>query len=567
MTDAEAMMMNPRPETMVADLIVTGARALTMNPDQPTAEAVAIAGGRIIAVGAANAVMTHAGSGTRVVDAKGASLLPGFVEAHMHLFSGGASLKHLQLGGLKGIDAICAKVQAQAAARPDAKVIYAQGADYDMLSGTPFDRHILDRMVADRPLAFVAFDHHTMWANTMLLEKLDLLRGKKLGPGNEIVMGEDGLANGELREIEAFGPIDVYSGEQRSGLGLSTGGEPARVPTAAERAKDLEDLKAGLQWCARHGITSIHNMDGNLYTLELLKQIEADGDLPCRIKVPFHFKNFMGIEMLDKASMMHEAYTGDWISSGLVKAFCDGVMEGYTGYLVDDYADRPGYRGEPLFTQEQMTEMMVEADRRGLQIAVHSCGDGAVRQVLNAIEAAAKANGRRDARHRVEHVELITEVDIPRFKELGAIASMQPPHPPGAMDFPLEPAKSRIGPDRWHLAFAWRTMIDAGAHVPFASDWPVARIDVLAGIHAALTWKPWESHLPNQTVTLQEAIAGYTIEGAYAEHAEDRKGMLKEGYLADLVLLSGDIEAVEVNDIPGLKPVMTICGGRVTHEA
>lgn len=552
---------------MTADLIIKGASALTMNPDFPTASAVAIADGRILAVGDDDAVMAQAGPATRIIDAKGATLLPGFVEAHMHLFGGGASLRHLLLTGTRGFDAICDKVRAYAADNPDAKVLYVRGVDYDMLDGTPFDRHILDRIIADRPLAFVAFDFHTMWANTLLLTETGLLQGKKLGPGNEIVMADDGLATGELREVEAFGPINVYSGEERNGLGLSTGGEPDPAPTPEERAFDKADLRAGLDWCARHGITSIHNMDGNLYTLDLLKEIEAEGDLPCRVKVPFHFKNFMGLEMLEKASMMHDTYQGDWVTSGLVKAFCDGVMEGFTGYLVDDYADRPGYRGEPLFTEEKMTEMMVEADRRGLQIAVHSCGDGAVRQVLNGYEAAARANGARDARHRVEHVELIQESDIPRFKALGAIASMQPPHPPGAMDFPVEPAKTRIGPDRWHLAYAWRRMIDAGAHVPFSSDWPVARIDVLAGIHAALTWEPWEPHLPRQTVTLHEALAGYTIEGAYAEHAEDRKGMLKQGYLADLVLLSGDIEAVDVADIPSLNVALTICGGKITHQA
>ncbi|NIZ13024.1 amidohydrolase [Phaeobacter sp. HF9A] len=552
---------------MKADIIVTGAHALTMDPENPKASAVAIADGRILEVGSDDAVMAHAGPQTRIVDAKGGSLLPGFIEAHMHLFGGGASLKHLKLTGTKGFDAICEKVRAQAAANPDAKVVYAEGVDYDMLGdGQLFDRHVLDRMISDRPLAFVSFDYHTMWANTLLLKETSLLHGKELGPGNEIVMGEDGLANGELREAEAFSPVDFYSGEHRSSLGLSTGGEPDPAPTPEERAKDKADLLAGLDWCAQHGITSIHNMDGNLYTMELLKEIEADGDLTCRIKVPFHFKNFMDVDMLEKASMMHETYTGDWINSGLVKCFCDGVMEGYTGYFLEDYADRPGHRGEPLFTEEQMTEMMVEADRRGLQIAVHSCGDAAVRQVLNGYEAAAKANGERDARHRVEHVELIHEDDIPRFKEIGAIASMQPPHPPGAMDFQIEPAKSRLGADRWHLAFPWRRMIDAGAHVPFSSDWPVARIDVLAGIHAALTWKPWEPHLPDHTVTLQEALAGYTIEGAYAEHAEDRKGMLKKGYLGDLVLLSADIEATAVEDIPAMKPVMTICGGKVTHE-
>jgi len=365
---------------MTADLIIKGASALTMNPDFPTASAVAIADGRILAVGDDDAVMAQAGPATRIIDAKGATLLPGFVEAHMHLFGGGASLRHLLLTGTKGFDAICDKVRAYAADNPDTKVLYVRGVDYDMLDGTPFDRHILDRIIADRPLAFVAFDFHTMWANTLLLTETGLLQGKELGPGNEIVMADDGLATGELREVEAFGPINVYSGEERNGLGLSTGGEPDPAPTPEERAFDKADLRAGLDWCARHGITSIHNMDGNLYTLDLLKEIEAEGDLPCRVKVPFHFKNFMGLEMLEKASMMHDTYQGDWVTSGLVKAFCDGVMEGFTGYLVDDYADRPGNRGEPLFTEEKMTEMMVEADRRGLQIAVHSCGDGAVRQ-------------------------------------------------------------------------------------------------------------------------------------------------------------------------------------------
>lgn len=549
---------------MTAELIISNARILTMDPDNPVATALAVAGGRVLAIGSDADVLPLASAVTRVIDGAGRSLLPGFIEAHMHLFGGGAILNDLILTGTKGADALRAKVRAYAAANPQAKVLYCQGADYDMLDGG-FDRHFLDSIIADRPLAFVAFDHHTMWANTVLLERVGLLQGKQLGPGNEIVMGTDGLATGELREVEAFGPVDVYAGTFRASLGLATGGEPPEQPTKAEREADKAALRAGMEWCARHGITSIHNMDGNFYTLELLHEIEAEGGLICRVKVPFHFKNFMTINMLDKAAHMHATYTGDWLNSGLVKAFYDGVMEGYTGYLVDGYADRPDFHGEPLFTQAQFTEMAVEADRRGLQIAVHSCGDGAVRAVLNGYEAAQKANGARDARHRVEHVEVIHTDDISRFRKLGAIASMQPPHPPGVMDFPLEPGKTRIGPQRWHLAYAWRTMKEAGAHVVFASDWPVARIDVLAGIHAAVTRKPWESNLPDQSFTLHEAIAAYTVEGAYAEHAEDRKGCLKSGYLADFVLLSGDIEAVVPDDLLTLSAVLTVCGGRVTH--
>ncbi len=300
-------------------------------------------------------------------------------------------------------------------------------------------RHHLDRMCPDRPFAVSSGDHHTMWVNTKALDVTGLLHGKTLGPGNEIVMGDDGLATGELREVEAFGPIIKYSGEQRATLGLATGGEPSPVPSAKERATDIEIIKRGLAWCAKHGITSIHNMDGNLYTLELLGEIEAQGSLLCRNKVPFHFKNFMKVDMLEKASLMAERYKSDMLSSGLVKFFYDGVLESYTACMVDDYADRPCHKGEPLFTQEQFNEAAIEADRRKLQIAVHCIGDAAVRRVLNGYETARRANGKRDSRHRIEHVEVITEIDIPRFQELGVIASMQPPHPPGCMDFPLEP--------------------------------------------------------------------------------------------------------------------------------
>lgn len=549
-----------------ADLILMNVVALTMDDTTATAQAVAIADDRIIAVGKQDHIDTFRDRKTRIIDGKGATLAPGFVEAHMHLFGGGAMLKYCSVAGLKGAEAIRERVQAYAKTRPDDKVIYVKEADYDMLDGTPLDRHFLDSILAERPLAFLAFDIHTMWANTAALKATGLLQGKPLGPGNEIVMGLDGLANGELREVEAFGPVNVYSGEFRSTLGLSTGGEPDPAPTEFEREADRNTLRAALDWCARHGITSIHNMDGNLYTLELLDEIRAAGELICRVKVPFHFKNFMDLDMLDKASLMHERYCDDWLSSGLVKAFYDGVMEGYTGYLVDDYADRPGYRGEPLFTQDQFKALAIAADKRGLQIAVHCCGDGAVRAVLNGYEAAADENGVRDARHRVEHIEVVHPDDIHRFKKLGAIASMQPPHPPGVMDFPLEPCKSRIGKARWPLAYAWRTLKDAGAHVVFASDWPVARIDVLAGIHAAVTRKPWEDDLPDQSFSLPEAMAAYTLEGAYAEHAEDRKGRIAPGYLADLVLLTGDIGAVDLDDIADLSVAMTICGGRITYD-
>ena len=229
---------------------------------------------------------------------------------------------------------------------------------------------------------------------------------------------------------------------------MTTGGEPEPAPTPDEQAHDRAIMKRGLDWCASHGITSIHNMDGNLYQLELLSEIEAEGGLTAAC-IPFHFKNFMKLDALEKAAMMGDA-TAERLSSGFVKFFVDGVLDCWTAVMVEDYADRPGWRGEPLFTPEQFARVAIEADRRGLQIAVHAIGDGAVRTVLDGYEAARKANGPRDSRHRIEHIEVVRS-RRPALRELGVIASMQPPHPPGAMGLPLEPTVSRIGRDRWPL--------------------------------------------------------------------------------------------------------------------
>lgn len=553
--------------TPTADLIVTNARVLTMDAERPGAEAVAVKDGLIVAVGGIGEIAKWQGEGTRVVDAAGGSVLPGFIEAHMHLFPGAAELVHLQLSGVAGFEALRDAIRGYAAAHPDAIMLVGQGVDYTVLGSERVTRHHLDAILPDRAFCMAAPDHHTMWANTRALEMAGILHGRKLGPGNEIVMGADGLAEGELREGEAFGPVLDLAGESRVRLGLATGGEPDPMPTQAERAADRDIMRRGLAWCARHGVTSIQNMDGNFYQLELLSEIEAEGGLSCRVQVPFHYRNHMTLDMLEKASVMALCYDGAWLSSGIVKVFYDGVLDSWTAVMIEPYADRPDWVGEPLFTPQQFIDLAVAIDRRGLQIAVHSIGDGAVRAVLDGYAAAQKANGSRDSRHRVEHIEVIAASDVPRFAELGVIASMQPPHPPGAMDFPLEPTVSRIGARRWPLSYAWRTLKDAGAHVVFASDWPVSPVDPILGIQAAMLRKPWAEGDPDQGFSLHEALAAYTVEGAYAEFAEDRKGRLKPGYLADLVVLSGDIEATAAEALHKLHPITTICGGKISYEA
>lgn len=552
-----------------ADLIIVSARVITMDGAGRRAAAIAVTGNRIARVGSKAEVMALKGPGTRVIDAAGGSVLPGFIEAHMHLFTGAASRSDAQLFEVHGFEALDGAIRTYAAANPARRLLMGRGANYTILSASePVTRHHLDRIVPDRPFIMTAPDFHTAWANTAALAAAGILHGRTLGVGNEIVMGADGLATGELREGEAMGPVlDLKDGGGRERLGLSTGGEPDPAPSPAEKAGDRAIIKSGLDYCASHGITSIHNMDGNFYQLELLSEIEAEGGLNARVEIPFHFKNFMGIEALEKASAMHRRYQSDMLHSGRVKVFVDGVLDSWTAVMIEDYADKPGWRGEPLFTPEHFAAVAIEADRRGLQVSVHAIGDGAVRIVLDGYAAARRANGARDSRHRIEHIEVIHADDMPRFAGLGVIASMQPPHPPGTRGLPLEPTVSRIGRARWPLSYAWRSLREAGARLVFATDWPVSPIDPMAAIEAAVTRKAWADDMPDQSQTLMEAIAGYTRDGAYAEFRDDRKGTLEAGKLADMVVLSGDIEAVAPEMLHAVRPVATICDGRVSFVA
>jgi len=349
---------------------------------------------------------------------------------------------------------------------------------------------------------------------------------------------------------------------------FAAGAGNAALPWATLQLRPLHMVMArGLAHCAAHGLTAIHNMDGNLYTLELLEELQRRGQLTARVRVPFHMKNFMDLSMLEKASKMAARYNSDMLQSGFVKVFVDGVVDSATAVMVEDYADQPGWRGDPLFKPEHFARVAVEADRRGLQIAVHAIGDGAVRITLDGYAAAQQANGRRDSRHRVEHVEVIHPDDIPRFAKLGVIASMQPPHPPGCHGLPLEPYLSRLGEKRWPNAFAQRAIRNTGAHVVFATDWPVSDIDPLWSIQSAMTRGRWTPAMPDNRVSLHEAIHAYTVEGAYAGFMDGKAGVLKPGLLADVTVLAGNLERTDPGMIKTVRPRITICDGRVVFGA
>lgn len=552
-----------------ADLIIRNARVLTMDAASPRAEAVAVAGNRILAVGSNDEIAALAGPAARVIDARGATVMPGFNEAHMHIFPGSVSLRQLNLHGVQGLEQLKAAIRGYAAANPDEPLLMGFSADYSIIGlDEPCTRHHLDEAIADRPFMMFAPDHHTAWANTIALEKAGLLQGKDVGIGNEVVMGEDGLASGELREGNAFGPVSALASTGgREELGMVTGMDPENV-TPEQYALDRAILKQGLEYCASWGVTSIQNFDGNHYQLRLMHDLERAGELPCRIRIPFHMKNFMDLAELDKADEWKKEFATDMVRGDFVKVFMDGVLDSQTAFMLDGYGDRPGYTFEPLFTAEAFNAIATKADALGLQVAVHAIGSAAIRQTLDGYEAALKANGRQDNRHRIEHIEVIDPTDIPRFKELGVVASMQPVHVPGGTCFPLEPTDARIGQDRWDYAYAWRTMKEAGAPVVFASDWPVSPVSPFQCIQDAVTRKPWKEGLSDQRFTLQESLEAYTAIGAWVEFMEDRKGKLKPGFLADIAVLSHDIESVAADRIMDtVRAAVTICDGRITYEA
>jgi predicted amidohydrolase YtcJ len=548
---------------MTVDMIVTNAKVLTMDEARPRAEAVAVAAGKIVAVGTGAEVGALAGPQTRVIDAGGRTLLPGFVESHLHLVLGGNELVQLQIGGLHGFEALKAAFAGYAVANPDNALLMAQGASYEILDH-PVTRHDLDRVIADRPIAMMSPDHHTVWANTAALSAAGLLHGAAMPHGHEVVMAADGTATGELREFEAFGPILALGGEAHLQLGIATGGEPAPWPSDAVRARDKDKIAAGLAHCAAHGITAMVNMDGNRYTCQLLREMQEEGRLTARVKVPFHFKPHMDLSELDRASAMTAEYNDDWLSSGFVKMFMDGVVDSRTAYMLHDY---PGTteRGEPLFDPDRFKAICTEIDRRGLQIAVHAIGDGAVQTTIDGYEAAGRANGFRDMRHRIEHIELIDRADVPRLGQLGITASVQPPHPPGAMDFPMSTMETVFHKDRWVDAYLWKSLGEAGAKIAYASDWPVTDVSVMRGLQAALTRVPFDG-AKDERLDLMSSLYAYTSGGAWAAHMEHVTGKLVVGLAADLVLIDGDIESIAPADLGKTGISLTIAGGEITHR-
>lgn len=525
-----------------ADFVVENAKVFTSNKDMPQAEAVAVKGNRIVYVGTNAGVNAYKDANTRVLDGQGRTLTPGFIDSHFHLLWGSISMGGAQLYDAKNIEDVKSILLEFAENNKTAEWIDGRGVRYDVIA----NRHELDAIIADKPIYINAYDGHTSWANTKALELAGILQPGKEAEGNGVIVrDENGLATGELRET-AMGLVSDL------------------IPEPSE-ARKRELLKMTMARINATGVTSVHNMNGDMEELMTYAAVEDAGEMTVRVYEPYHIKPETTEAMLSEAAEMAKV-KGEFVRGGAAKFFMDGVWESYTALNVEPYADEPNTAPEGIFSLEHFTRMASLCDKMGLQIFVHCCGDGAVRRTLDGYEAVQKANGKRDSRHRIEHIEVYHPDDLPRFKQLGVLPSMQTSHAPFSIaEGDVWP--TRVGKQRWHLSFAWRDVLNAGNQIAYGSDWPVAPFDPMINLHVGLNRETWAEGIPSHNLTLEELIIGYTRDAAYAEFMENEKGQIKEGYLADLVLFSHDLFALPKEKIMEAKPVLTMVNGKTVFEA
>jgi len=525
-----------------ADIIITNAKIFTSDESNPSAEAVAVKGNRIVYVGNKEGAEKFRGEKTRVIDGQRRTLTPGFIDTHIHLLYGALWMAYAELREVRTKEDLKKVLTDFAKENRTEQWVVGRGIRYAIVS----TRQELDEIVADRPIYIGAFDGHTAWANTKALDMAGIL-DKEIDMVNGIVVRDErGIATGELREGDAMEAVRKLIPEPDS-----------------NRKREL--LKLGIQAINQTGITSVHNMNGDMEELMAYAALEDSGEMNLRVYVPYHVKPEAQAEDLKEAAEMAKVQM-DYVRGGAAKFFMDGVWESYTAFNIEPYADDPSVGiVAPIFSLEHFVRMATLCDKMGMQIAVHCCGDGAVRQTLDGYEQIQKLNGKRDSRHRIEHIEVCQPEDMPRFKELGVIASMQTSHAPFSLeDDPVW--TKRTGPQRWPISFPWRDLKNAGAHLSLGSDWTVAPFNPMINLYVALNRKKLAPTDPNQNLTLEECILGYTRDAAYVEFKENEKGQIKEGYLADLVLFSHDLFEVNPEDILTAKAVLTIVDGRIVHE-
>ena len=532
------------------DLIIVNGKVFT--GDQSSAEAVAVQGNKVLRVGSNREIQRLARAQTTVVDAKGGSVLPGFNDAHLHLIGGGLALDQVSLGEADTLDALKKTIEAWTEANPAREWIRGRGWLYTVFdTGLP-TRQLLDQLVPDRPAYLVSYDGHTGWANSRALKVAGITRATPNPVNGVIVRDARGEPTGVLKE---------------AAMALMSQALP--VPTREER---LAAARAAIVEAHRVGVTSAQVAGGSAADLEVLDELRRHGELTVRVYQALSVEPDASPAELDALDEVHERFEDDpLLKAGAVKLMADGVVETRTAAMLEPYAGTSDDRGQARTSPDALTELVTELDRRGWQVMTHAIGDAAIRETLDAYQAAAAANPppARGRRHRVEHVETPAPADVARFGKLGVVASLQPAHgfPPDADD----PWATNLGPERTARGWMSGSLARGGATIAFGSDWPVVDLDPLVGIFVAVNrtsreGEPEGGWLPGERLTLGEAIRAYTSGAAWASFDEQRKGTLEPDMLADIIILSEDIFALPPDRLLDAEVVMTIMDGKVVYR-
>lgn len=540
------------PSERKATLILTNGRIWTGNEAAPWATAVAITGGTIIAVGSDRQIAALAGKNTLKIDLSGRFAMPGINDAHIHFLSGALRAFQVDLDGARSLEEIQRRVADFAKDNPDESWITGSGWEYSYLPGKRLpSRADLDAAVRERPVFLSSYDGHTAWANSKALEIAGVNGQSKFeGYGEVVIDQKTGQPTGVLKE---------------SAMRLVR----SKIPETT-RERKIEALRRALKMAARLGITSFQNASGSADEVGLYKELFDRGELTARVSFAISVGHRSTQADIDRVASLAKTYSGPRLRVGAIKIVLDGVIETHTAAMLEPYTDAPGTSGRPAYTREQLNNLVMMADRAGLQVLIHAIGDRGVRMALDAFGQARRANGPHDSRFRIEHIETIAASDIPRFAQLGVMASMEPIHADPGTNGVWLPA---IGPERAARGFAWRSLERAGARLVFSSDWPAAiSVDPMRGLHNAVNRQTTEGEpaggwLPEQRVSVDTALAAYTSAGAFASFEEKVKGKLAPKMLADLIVLDADPFKANPADLHKCRVAMTVFDGRLIHQA
>jgi len=534
-------------QNLMADLIIVNATIHTMDRGRPRAEAVAIYGNRIAAVGSSVEIRKFAGGQTRIVDAGGALLLPGFNDSHVHFIDGGTHLASVQLRDAASPQDFAARIRQFAAKTPKGRWITGGDWDHERWTNAPLPtKELIDEFTPDHPVFVNRLDGHMSLANSVALKLAGVTKETADPPGGLIV-----------RDAKTGEPTGVLKDAAMSFVN-------AKIPAPTFDEK-LEAARSATEHAASLGVTSVQDMSaGN--DVGVFQALAARGELKTRI---YAVSPLPAWERLSRTGL-RAVFGGDLLRVGGLKGFADGSLGSTTALFFEPYQDAPAMRGLPsdeMFPEGEMLKRVEGADAAGLQVMIHAIGDSANDRILSLYEQVTKQNGGRDRRFRIEHAQHIRAQDIARFARGNVIASMQPYH---AIDDGRW-AEKRIGHERARTTYAFRSLIDAGAALAFGTDWYVAPLNPMLSLYGAVTRRTLDGKnpqgwIPEQKITIEEAVRAYTVGSAYAEFAENSKGTITPGKLADLVILSQDIFRIDPVEIEKIKVRLTIMDGRIVYE-